>query len=111
MKKIMFISILATFTVLLPLIAVADTSDQRWMTKVEVKKRGAHCINDSNCFNRYHPNIPAVAKANPGDIGKHSQSQRNYEQNLAEMTPAELSAIIDRWEGEKAAIVKDITPF
>ena len=34
-----------------------------------------------------------------GDIGKHLQSQRNYEQNLAEMTPAELSAIIDRWEG------------
>ena len=33
-----------------------------------------------------------------GYIGKHSQSQRNYEQNLAEMTPEELSAIIDRWE-------------
>ena len=45
-----------------------------------------------------------------GDIGKHSQSQRNYEQNLAEMTPEELSAIIDRWEGEKAKIAKDITP-
>ena len=30
--------------------------------------------------------------------------------NLAEMTPAELSANIDRWEGEKAAIAKDITP-
>ena len=45
-----------------------------------------------------------------GDIGKHSQSQRNYEQNIAEMTPEELSAIIDRWEGEKAAIAKDITP-
>ena len=45
-----------------------------------------------------------------GDIGKHSQTQRNYEQNLAEMTPEELSAIIDRWEGEKAAIAKDITP-
>ncbi|MBT3715070.1 MAG: hypothetical protein HOG45_00700 [Deltaproteobacteria bacterium] len=45
-----------------------------------------------------------------GDIGKHSQSQRNYEQNLAEMTPEELSVIIDRWEGEKAAIAKDITP-
>jgi len=45
-----------------------------------------------------------------GDIGKHSQSQRNYEQNLAEMTPVELSAIIDRWEGERAAIAKDITP-
>jgi len=45
-----------------------------------------------------------------GDIGKHSQSQRNYDQNLAEMTPEELSSIIDRWEGEKAAIAKDITP-
>ena len=43
-------------------------------------------------------------------FGKHSQSQRNYEQNLAEMTPEELSAIIDRWEGEKVAIAKDITP-
>ena len=32
-----------------------------------------------------------------GDIGKHSQSQRNYEQNLAEMTPAELSAITVKW--------------
>jgi hypothetical protein len=27
------------------------------------------------------------------------------------MTPEELSAIIDRWEGEKAAIAKDITPI
>jgi hypothetical protein len=26
------------------------------------------------------------------------------------MTPEELSAIIDRWEGEKVAIAKDITP-
>jgi hypothetical protein len=26
------------------------------------------------------------------------------------MTPVELSAIIDRWEGERAAIAKDITP-
>jgi len=68
MKKILVISILATFTVLLPLIAVADTTDQKWMTKVEVKKTGPHCENDKNCFNRYHPNIPAVARANPGDM-------------------------------------------
>jgi len=26
------------------------------------------------------------------------------------MTPEELSAIIDRWEGERAAIARDITP-
>ena len=44
------------------------------------------------------------------DIRKHSQSQRNYEQNLAEMTPEELSAIFDRWEDEKSALAKDITP-
>ena len=46
-----------------------------------------------------------------GNIGKHSQSQLNYEQNLTEMTPEELSGIIDRWKDEKAAIAKDITPF
>ena len=55
----------------------------------------------------------AVARTSPEldiDIGKHSQSQLNYEQNLAELTPEELSAIIDRWEGEKAAIARDINP-
>ena len=45
-----------------------------------------------------------------GDIGKHSQTQRNYEQNLAEMTPEELASIIDRWEGERVAVARDITP-
>ena len=45
-----------------------------------------------------------------GYIGKHSQSQRNYGQNLAEMTPEELSAIFDRWEDEKSALAKGITP-
>ena len=39
-----------------------------------------------------------------GDIGKHSKSQLNYEQNLAEMTPAELSAIYGRWEDERYLI-------
>ena len=68
MRKISIFSIIAGFAVLLPLSAMSDTTDQRWMTKVEVKKRGPHCINDKNCFNRYHPNIRAVAKANPGDM-------------------------------------------
>jgi hypothetical protein len=44
-----------------------------------------------------------------GGIGKYTKTQRNYEQNLAEMTPEELSAIIDKWEGEKTALAKDIT--
>ena len=45
-----------------------------------------------------------------GDVGKQSHPQRNYEQNLAEMTPKKFSAIADRWQGEQATIAKDITP-
>ena len=53
------------------------------------------------------PQVKIVA----GDIGKRSQSQRNYEQNLSKMTPEELSSIIDKWEGERAAFANDITPI
>ena len=35
--------------------AFADTTDQKWMNKVEVTKTGDHCVDDKNCFNRYHP--------------------------------------------------------
>ena len=48
--------------------AFADTTDQRWMTKVELKKKGMHCVDDPNCFNRYHPEIPPKADANVGDM-------------------------------------------
>ena len=48
--------------------ALADTTDSRWATTVVVAKQGDHCVDDPNCMNRYHPAIPAVAEANPGDI-------------------------------------------
>ena len=48
--------------------ALADTTDVRWATTVVVAKQGDHCADDSNCMNRYHPAIPAVATANPGDF-------------------------------------------
>tara|TARA_B100000787_G_scaffold39001_1_gene27649 strand:- start:694 stop:1941 length:1248 start_codon:yes stop_codon:yes gene_type:complete len=48
-------------------VANADTTDQKWKTKVLVAKQGDHCADDPNCFNRYHPAIPTVARANPGD--------------------------------------------
>jgi formamidase len=48
--------------------ALADTSDVTWQNQVVVAKQGAHCADDSNCFNRYHPQIPSVARANPGDL-------------------------------------------
>ena len=47
--------------------AQADTSDVTWQNRVVVAKEGAHCADDPNCFNRYHPNIPSVARASPGD--------------------------------------------
>jgi formamidase len=46
----------------------ADTTDVTWQNQVVVAKQGAHCADDRNCFNRYHPQIPSVARANPGDL-------------------------------------------
>ena len=47
--------------------AFADTAEVKTQTIVEVKKKGAHCEQDPNCFNRYHPAIKPVARAKPGD--------------------------------------------
>ena len=57
----------AGFAVSIFSVANADTTDQKWKTKVLVAKQGDHCADDPNCFNRYHPAIPTVARANPGD--------------------------------------------
>jgi len=59
LKKILYILV---FTILPSVFASADTTDSTWMTKVELKKTGTHCIDDKNCFNRYHPKIPPAAK-------------------------------------------------
>ncbi|MEM7060708.1 MAG: acetamidase/formamidase family protein [Pseudomonadota bacterium] len=48
--------------------AFADTTDQKWQTRVEITKQGDHCADDPNCFNRYHPTIPPAATAKPGDM-------------------------------------------
>lgn len=48
--------------------AGADTTDVRWQNKVVVEKQGEHCVDDPNCFNRYHPDIPPVARAEPGEF-------------------------------------------
>ena len=47
--------------------AHADTTDVTWRETVTVEKIGEHCVDDPNCFNRYHPDIPTVASAEPGD--------------------------------------------
>ncbi len=48
--------------------ANADTTNQKWKNIIEITKKGDHCVNDKNCFNRYHPKIKPVAKADPGDV-------------------------------------------
>src|SRR5919106_5450905 len=47
--------------------ALGDTSEVTWQSRLVVEKSGAHCADDPNCFNRYHPAIPPVARARPGD--------------------------------------------
>jgi formamidase len=46
----------------------ADTSDVKTQSWVHVKKQGAHCADDPNCMNRYHPAIKPVARAKPGQL-------------------------------------------
>ncbi len=48
--------------------AWADTTDVTWSTQVVLAKDGEHCVDDPNCFNRFHPAIPPVAQAAPGDM-------------------------------------------
>ena len=47
--------------------ALADTGDVTWQNRIELPREGAHCADDANCFNRYHPAIPSSASAAPGD--------------------------------------------
>jgi formamidase len=49
-------------------LARADTTDQKWQETVRVAKTGNHCVDDSNCFNRYHYAIKPVATARPGQM-------------------------------------------
>lgn len=49
-------------------VANADTTDVKWKKTVTVEKQGAHCVDDPNCFNRYHQAIPPVSRANPGEM-------------------------------------------
>ena len=45
----------------------ADTTNVTWKNEVVIEKAGEFCSDDPNCFNRYHPDIPAVASAAAGD--------------------------------------------
>ena len=76
--------------------AFADTSDVKWQDKVIVAKKGAHCVNDPNCFNRYHPAIPAVSLAKPGQMIVFQtrdaiDSDLNLESNADDLAAVDLN--------------------
>lgn len=72
---------------------MADTTDVKTQTIVEVKKMGEHCENDPNCFNRYHPAIKPVARAKPGDlIVLHTRDALDAKLNINSV-PKDVTAI------------------
>ncbi len=64
MKSNRYWSLVAAFAFAGAISGAADAKGQNG--PVIVAKTGPHCVDDSNCFNRYHPNILPVATANPG---------------------------------------------
>ena len=45
-----------------------------------------------------------------GDLGKHSQANQKADKSLSDMSVEELSSIIDKLDGEKVKLAKDVTP-
>ena len=45
-----------------------------------------------------------------GDLGKHSLANAKSDKSLSDMSVEELSAIIDKLDGEKIRLAKDVTP-
>jgi formamidase len=73
--------------------AVADTTEVTHETPVVVEKSGDHCSDDPNCFNRYHPAIDPVARANPGQI-VIIETRDAFDSNLTlESTPEDVTAL------------------
>lgn len=73
--------------------AWADTTEVKSQSVIEVTKKGAHCEQDPNCFNRYHPAIKPVARAKPGQlIVVHTRDALDSNLNL-ESLPKDVTAI------------------
>ena len=73
--------------------AAADTTAVKAHSTVEVTKKGAHCEQDPNCFNRYHPAIKPVARAKPGQmIVVHTRDALDSNLDLSSQ-PKDVTAI------------------
>jgi formamidase len=93
MKKLYAVSVVFALCSGLYVGAHADTTDVKIHKIVEVKKKGAHCEQDPNCFNRYHPSIKPVARAAPGDhIVVHTRDALDSNLNI-NSKPKDVTAI------------------
>ena len=45
-----------------------------------------------------------------GDLGKHSQANARSDKRLSDMSVDELASVIDKLDGEKVKLAKDVTP-
>jgi formamidase len=78
--------------------ARSDTTNVMGPAPVVVKKQGAHCKDDRNCFNRLHPAIPMVARAKPGEHIVYEtrdalDSDFDFESIPADVTAADLNLV------------------
>ena len=73
--------------------AVADTTDHKWITIIELEKQGEHCADDPNCFNRYHPEVSEKATANIGDIMVYHTRDALDTKFTLDSTPADLATV------------------
>jgi formamidase len=74
-------------------IARADTTDQKWQETVVVAKTGDHCVDDSNCFNRYHYAIKPAARAKPGQMIVFETRDALDSDLKLDSVPADVTAI------------------
>ena len=87
------LALAAAFSTVYPHTVYADTTDVKSQSYVEVKKQGAHCQDDPNCFNRYHPAIKPVARAKTGQLIR-IETRDALDSNLnLQSEPKDLSAV------------------
>ena len=79
-------------------IARTDTSDVMGPPPVVVSKMGEHCVDDPNCFNRYHPDIPPALFVDAGETLVFEtrdalDSDFNFDSIPEDVTAADLTLV------------------
>lgn len=86
-------ALVAAMGATLTLNALADTTDVKTQSRVYIPKKGVHCAQDPNCMNRYHPAIPPVATAQPGQLITYETRDALDSDLNVDSLPKDLGAI------------------